>query len=233
MSNIAFSKAQTQILKGIALILMIIHHTSTPSLWAENGSMLNSYFSFQTGATKMCVWIFSFLVGYGFFCSKHKSIRYSLKRILLLLIPFWLMMLLLFIPSAYFSGYFHNYPNCNMIGVAMFPDLVCNLLGLSETLNWYSWFVFFYILSILTLPNLHKVYLCFPKSGWLVSIVVFYIFSVAIHFIPNWEGNVLLQNIFTFTTLVPVVIVGYMCAKWNHEEKIPLWFEGKNRFFLH
>ena len=104
MKSISFGRDKTQILKGIALILMIIHHTVNPGYWAEEGSVLYQILDKIGAATKICVWIFAFLVGYGFYCSKNKTLKYSIKRILLLVIPFWMMLFLLFIPLAYASG---------------------------------------------------------------------------------------------------------------------------------
>ena len=104
MNHIPFSREKTQILKGIALLLMLVHHTSLPDHWAEDGTTLFSYLEHQVFATKFCVWIFAFLVGYGFFCSINKTLKYSLKRISLLVIPFWAMLFGMFIPAAYFSG---------------------------------------------------------------------------------------------------------------------------------
>lgn len=100
MAVISFSREKTQILKGIGLLLMLVHHTATPQLWAEEGSLLYTFLQHLVSSTKMCVYIFAFLVGYGFYCSKNKTLRYSLKRIALLLIPFWTMMTFLFVPSA-------------------------------------------------------------------------------------------------------------------------------------
>lgn len=108
MSQIAFTRDKTAILKGFALILMLIHHVSNPAYWAEIGSPLYGCFQHLVYATKMCVYIFAFLVGYGFFCSKNKTLRYSFKRILLILVPFWTMMLCMFIPAAYLSGRLSN-----------------------------------------------------------------------------------------------------------------------------
>lgn len=112
-NTITFTRNHTHILKGIALILMLIHHTCTPSYWETEGSHMYMLLQHLQYATKMCVWIFAFLVGYGFFCSKNKTIYYSLKRILLLVVPFWIMLFGMFIPAAYFSGELGNALNSN------------------------------------------------------------------------------------------------------------------------
>ena len=105
MTPITFPREMTQKLKGVALILMIIHHTGMPEFWAEGSSeSLVRWYCYLNSITKMCVYIFTFLIGYGFFFSSDKSLRYSFRRVLLLCIPFWAMLFCLFIPSAYASG---------------------------------------------------------------------------------------------------------------------------------
>lgn len=232
MAQISFSREKTQILKGIALLLMLVHHTTLPNHWAEEGTSLFTYLEHQVSATKMCVYIFAFLVGYGFFCSKNKTIHYSFKRILLLVVPFWAMMLCMFLPAAYLSGGLSEIIVSQNSTWGGYLDLFYNLFGISESLNWYSWFVCFYILVILSMPYLHKLYDRFPKYGWIASIFAYYVAECAIHMIPGWSSNPILQNLFTYTMDIPLVIVGYQCAKWNSQGKIPSWFEGRNRIVL-
>lgn len=229
MNSISFTRNHTQILKGIALALMIIHHTSTPAYWSKEGSTLFDYFQLQVYATKMCVWIFAFLVGYGFFCSKNKTIKYSFKRILLLVIPFWVMLFGIFVPAAYASGkLFTALGGTESGGVKILLSLVYNMFGLVESLNWYSWFVGFYCICILIMPFLCKV-LDKYKWGWLAAILGFYVLAAGLHTIPNWEDIPMVHIMFTSFTLIPLIIVGYMCAMWNMQGKLPHWFEGKKR----
>ena len=237
MSIIKFSREKTRILKGIALILMIIHHTSIPELWAVEGTGVYNYFQNQVYVTKLCVWIFAFLVGYGFFYSANKTLKYSLKRILLLIIPFWTMMFLMFIPFSFYTGGINNAMEykeiTSPVGTEMILlEIVYNLFGISESLNWYSWFVCFYILEIISMPFLHRLFVRFPKYGWMVAIVCFYVFAALIHTFLPWDSNLILLNIFIFSNLIALVIVGYMCAFWNYKGLLPKWFEGKNKWWL-
>ena len=227
MSTISFSREKTQILKGLALLLMLVHHTCTPSYWAEEGTTTFARYQHLQSETKMCVYIFAFLVGYGLFCSKNKTMRYSLKRILLLVIPFWTMLFFMFIPASVASGKFVDVFGKDLGAGCL--EIIYNMFGISESLNWYSWFVCFYILTILSMPFLHRLFERFPKWGWITG---FYIAECAIHFIPGWDTNHLLHNLFIYTSEIPLVIVGYMCGCWNQEGKIPAWFEGKSRIPL-
>ena len=112
-------------------------------------------------------------------------------------------------------------------------DLIYNYFGISESLNWYSWFVCFYILSILSLPFLHRYILSrFPQLGWLISIAGCYLIEVAILAIPNYSSMPIIFNLFIFVSTFPIVVMGYQCGKWNQEGKLQPWFEGENRLFL-
>lgn len=226
MNSISFTRNHTQILKGIALVLMIIHHTCTPSYWENEGSHMYLLLQYLQYATKMCVWIFAFLVGYGFFCSKNKTISYSFKRILLLVVPFWIMLFGMFIPAAYASGELCNALNSNGGGKTVCMQLIYNMFGLEETLNWYSWFVGFYCICILIMPFLCKV-LDKYKYCWILAIIGFYVIAVGLHVIPNWDSVPIVAIMFTSFRLIPLIIVGYMCAMWNAHGKLPRWFEGK------
>ena len=235
MSMIAFSREKTQMLKGVALLLMLVHHTAVPELWADDGSALHMVLTHVVASTKMCVYIFAFLVGYGFFCSANKSWRYSLRRIALLLVPFWTMMTVLFLPSAMATQAHSGTGSYALIGgVISTPlELVYNYFGISESLNWYSWFVCFYILSILALPFLHRhVFSRLPKWGWLATILLCYIAEIAIHSIPNWDKMPLIQNLFIFFSTFPLIAVGYQCGKWNRDGRVPQWFEVRKKLAL-
>lgn len=107
-------------------------------------------------------------------------------------------------------------------------QLIYNMFGLVETLNWYSWFVGFYCICILIMPSLCKV-LDRYKYGWFVSTIVFYAVAVGLHTIPNWDSIPIIAILFTSFRLIPLIIVGYMCAMWNVKGKLPHWFEGKKR----
>ena len=87
-----FDKDTSNILKGIALIMMFIHHFYTfPTWWLEGISYplierLSPYFC---APFQLCVPIFCFLTGYFYFYNKNKSYKYSLKKITDILISYW------------------------------------------------------------------------------------------------------------------------------------------------
>lgn len=215
-----FDRNKTQVLKGIALLLMIFHHTIRSGSWVANAP---GGYGFLEKSSKLCVWIFAFLVGYGFYCSSNKSLKYSLKRIALLLVPYWAILFGVNIPLSYVSGTLEN------IGV---KEVFYNMFGLSLSFNWYNWFVSFYILAILSLPFLQKIIEKYPRYSWIVILVGYYALLCLIRFLPMWNTNPYLYGLFNYALLMPNIILGLMCAKWNKEEKFPNWFEGKNKLWI-
>lgn len=214
-----FDRNRTQVLKGIALLLMIFHHTIGSGPWVDSAPEV---YGFLVKSSKLCVWIFAFLVGYGFYCSSNKSLKYSLKRIALLLNPYWAILFGVFIPLSYVSGTLEN------IGV---KEVFYNMFGLSLSLNWYNWFVAFYILAILSLPYLSKIIKIAPY-GWVVILVVYYALLCGIRLLPMWNTDPFLHSMFNYALVMPHVILGFMCAKWNREGLLPAWFEGKSKLWL-
>ena len=85
-----FDRAITKYIKGIAIMLMVAHHLFTSS------EMYSTNITAFGKACKICVGIYAFLTGYGYFYSKDKSYKNSLKHIIHLLERYWLQMILIF-----------------------------------------------------------------------------------------------------------------------------------------
>lgn len=66
----------------------------------------------------------------------------------------------------------------------------------------------------------------------LIAIIGFYILAAGIHSILGWETMPIVHMMFITCTLIPLIIVGYMCAMWNVQGKIPTWFEGREHIPL-
>lgn len=82
------------------------------------------------------------------------------------------------------------------------------------------------------MPLLDKLFQKYPKYGWITAILVFYAAAVLLHFIPGWADMPLVSMLFTTFRIIAIIIVGYMCAMWNEQGKIPHWFEGKSRLLI-
>ena len=122
---------ETKVIKGVALLLMLIHHFFSFPDWINSGNefigipFLESTIEFYIGTFgKMCVTIFLFLTGYGLFYSyqKRDAYPYSLKKLGVFLINYWLILCLIFIPLQLLNSSFEF----------SLKSFIVNLVGLSS-----------------------------------------------------------------------------------------------------
>ncbi len=103
--QITFGKDKTAIIKGIAIVFMILLHVFGGAGWYENDLPMNhneGLIRFM-GSFQICVGIFVFMICYGYAFSKDKNWKYSFRHIKQLLIAFWTVLFLLALPAGYNS----------------------------------------------------------------------------------------------------------------------------------
>lgn len=192
-----FSREDTTVVKGVAIVLMLLHHAFffpnriSPSCYQFSFITLGntSPMSFLADYGKICVALFFFLSGFGLMKARGASagvrIFKSLKK---LLISYW-RVLLSFVPIGFvfFANLPHNYaidPNITEAwSDRSLETAVQSLFGMSESYNHEWWFLSAFILTIMTMP----------------------VFEVALRkFRTFWSGLAFVAGIeFTFTAIVP------------------------------
>lgn len=98
VQNSFIKKDITNLLKGIAIILMITHHFFTFPNWYIEVISYPSLISFSTYfcvPTKICVSIFAFLTGWSYAFNKNQNIKYSINKIVKFLINYWIIYFIL------------------------------------------------------------------------------------------------------------------------------------------
>lgn len=215
--NLQFTRDHTQIIKGIAILFMMILHVGgsgatydVPMRTMADYPMLG----FLHPSFKLCVGIFTFMIGYGYAFAKVKDWRYSIKHIWALLKVFWLILLVITVPSILLSG------GGNSLKENGVEDFIQNLFGVSESLNWYSWFVALYIFCMIVLPLISRWLDKKPILATIGFTIAFYAIEVAIHALPMWESDKWLYSLFNNCMLMPTVLLGYYCAKQQVYQKI-------------
>lgn len=88
-----------------------------------------------------------------------------------------------------------------------------NLFGISESLNWYSWFVALYIFCMIVLPLIYRWLDEKPMLATIGLSLAFYVLEVGIHTLPFWNNNKWVASLFTDCMLMPTVLLGYYFAK--------------------
>ncbi len=191
-----FDAKMTKWIKGVAIMIMVAHHLFT-SVYTDSRFLI-----ILGHACKICVGIYAFLSGFGYFYMKNKGYGNSFKRIRGLLERYWLQLFLIFIPLAVAGGY-----------VVTAENFFINLFSLRPSINWFSWYVYFYIFLMLVIPLYAK--LCcknfFINVG--ATIVVTCLVALGVHELPWYPSNVFINALYDCLLYFPVAALGYLFAR--------------------
>lgn len=183
---IQFGPDKSHILRGLAIIFMIILHNNCP-----------------IPGFKICVPIFTFLVGYGYAFAVKKNLKHGLNRIWHLLSHFWLILLGVFLPVAITTGNYHP----------TLSNVLENMFGLESNLNWYSWYIYFYLYAMIAMIPLSRLIRRFKITAILVLVCCCFGLVYILHQIPNWSENIWIQAIHDCVFCSPVMFVGFYIAE--------------------
>lgn len=192
-------------MKGIAILIMIAHHFIVMSFLD-----LPYLVTLFGEACKICVAIYAVLSGYGYYFVKEKTIKYGLKKIWGLLQIYWISLFTLFIPAALLGGW------------EMTPwNLIVQLFGLLPNLNWFAWYVFFYVFCMLVMPILFKYNVFRFKSFINLIIMIFipYILEVILYMLCNYKINTIIHDLYSCFLYFPCFLIGYWIADNKMIEK--------------
>lgn len=229
----AFTKENTNIAKGIAVIMLLIHHLffiNQKPLF--NDIVLFRWDSIEYGVfyicsaiCKVCVSLFAFLSAYGVYISYEKSenvIQFYKRRFFKLYLHFWLIWLL-FVPiiiiffNKSFDVVYHR---------PVIINFLTNFLGIQSFFNLYGgyngswWFISLIILFYLLFPLFYKI----SKNQY----VLFYTFVSSL-FLYFWGYS---RNLCFVYYYLPVFLFGIICAKYNLIVKIGQFLDRKYNCLL-
>lgn len=105
METIQITKDKTAIIKGIAILFMIANHCLLEKYYLNPSPFLSTALGRELCVfTKICVPIFTFIVGYGFFYSYKNFCAYLKRHGGTLLKYYWFYLFILAIPLVAFTG---------------------------------------------------------------------------------------------------------------------------------
>ena len=212
-------------LKGLAILLMVIHHSfGFSDDWLKQfdyssisilGEPINEWIRWST---KICVAIFAFVTGYAYFFNKTPTIKYGLKKIWGLLKTYWFILFVIFVPLAIYVGA----EKVNLKVIAY------NIFGLDKCLIPFAWYVYFYIILMLAMPFIRKCFNGRWMSDFIIPVAIFaclYNLLEMTKFSKDLRWiKVVLTNIFLF---MPCVIYGFLFAKYKVFDKLDKHFKPK------
>ena len=231
-----FDKRKTGIAKGIAILLMLIHHFFGFPKWIAQG---NTYIGIPTGdATlifyvaktgKICVGIFLFLTGYGLYhaYSKSMGLKSSVNRIIKFLINYWVIILLflgirilLDIPMPNGKELFGN-----MFGFYTTISDKQNLM--IRSIVGFAWYVRLFIAIQLLLPLLVRRVPNQIEAALIYAIIPFWLLYRTIDTVVVFDKISGIKYVLEFLRYIPITMVGYVFAKFNIFEKFKRKFIEK------
>lgn len=198
---LTFGKDKSEILRGIAVMLMVVNH-----------SLPGRVISFA-------VPLFSFLVGYGYGFARERSLRYGVKRVWHLLANFWLVLLGICLPVA-----LYNAPQ-----KVQMPDLILNMFGLDPTLNFFCWYIYFYIFTMAVMPAVSRFVDKYGLKGAIFLSLLCGGGVLGITFIDNYGTIKPVAVIYRCLRYLPIVIGGYWLSASKFYSRISYsskWWMG-------
>ena len=207
MSNESGVKSQpyfdlntTNIVKGIAIILMFIHHFFTFPLWWGEGISLPTmeriapYINFPT---RLCVSIFCFITGYFYSYKSIKSYKYSLKKITDVLISYLTVFFIIALIAVMFGHYSYSS-----------TEFIYECFALYQPTMVFCWYVNFYMIFMLVLPLISRV---MNKSVFVDLLLSLIILPMILMQFVGISGNELAKIAFmNFVIWLPMVLMGYI-----------------------
>lgn len=228
-----FDGEVSQIVKGIAIIIMVFHHLFGNLEWIVEG---NNFFSLSIGTQsleyffavpgKICISIYAFLSGYGLYASyqhKKQSIGTVVKRVFSVLTNWWLIVLLCFLPLAFICG--------QQIDGRMVLE---NLLLTGNTWCPFADYLLFYVTVLITYPavywmlnKVNKPFLFFLGTPF-AGIVIRKVIDMAV------PQGILYQILYFYFLYIAYIIAGSCVCQSKIFLKVHDWLSDKkwNRMWI-
>lgn len=201
-------KKTTDAIKGVALIIMFIHHFFAFPEWLVDGGRyleLSTFAKYFCQPTKICVPIFAFLTGFFYFYTKKKTYYYSLKKITDVMISYW---------AVYAVTLFYAIiTGCYQFD---FWSVVFELFAIRRVIIVFNWYILFYCSTMLLLPILIKMSKPEQIAPGRDSVVflVLPVFMGAI--LSTLFAKTIFEEMLRYTVeWFPCVAMGYLCGKYG------------------
>ena len=185
----SFTKRDTKIAKGIAVILLLTHHLYMGVLPAPMSLTGNSPLLVFATLSKVCVAIFAILSGYGLEISfkrkRESEICFQKKHLLSLMKPYWLVFALFSVLAVFYARPEYTPSAVYGTGVRGIANAICEALALrpvfaTPTINQTWWYMEAALVMYLLFPLLRRLtekvpYIVLPITA--VPLILYTVFG--------------------------------------------------------
>lgn len=204
MPTAILTKDKTLIIKGFAILFMIAHHCFIKEFYLDSPSILNSYFALRVQiGMKMCVGLFTFIVGYGGYYAKKTDRHYIYSHVWRLLKQYWIVLAMTLLVIIIHESSF----KC-IVGQREFGRILYNMVGLNPYYNLGNWYIYFYIYALCIMPLL-RIFLL--NGVWGKTLILTVCCGLVSYLIPS--DILLLKVLKECLRYTPILVMGYVCAK--------------------
>lgn len=200
-----FDRPISEAIKGIALILMFVHHFfGFPEYYVGMAPdpLILHFATLLRWPMKICVSVFAFLTGY-FYCQRNqKTYRYSLGKIGRFLLSYWLVYLPLLLLALILG--------CGNLGL---EEMMKGAFGLDSQVMPFCWYVYFYCTTMLLLPLVGRF-----STGKLWGDALVWGFLPMVVFTAGREllaDGIVASVASAMWEWYPCVLTGYLFAKYS------------------
>lgn len=203
------TRKQSIMLKGIAIIFMLLHHFFTYPEWYEkiiDYSRYKSFFVFMREPLRLCVPMFAVLTGYAYGNGKELSLKKSVVKVWKFLLNYWIVYICLIIISVVVC---HSSIELR--------NLLLGIVGIGGDYTCFCWYVYFFVIAMVVLPGLLKLL----RKSWMYFFILFLLCKageVIVLKIVSWND---IQNVlFSCFYYLPYIIIGGAIGEYNIYEKM-------------
>lgn len=217
ISESFIEKKDTNIIKGVALIFMFVHHFFTFPERLIDGISYNGIDLFADlfhDPFKICVSIFAFLTGYFYYFNNNKTFKYSFKKSTDLYINYVIVLALMLIMDLILK--------CSALSA---KSVILELTLLDMPHMEFCWYVAFYIIAIMLLPVYSKISQKSPIPAFLFGVILPCLICVVINTVKayfNVGSFDAVLDIVAYIRWFPCVATGYLFASEKLFQKIDI-----------
>lgn len=201
-----FSRDVSYAVKGVAIIMMLVHHClGFPDYWL-NPMEVSPAVAQIASQFKLCVAMYAFITGYGFYFSQDGSFVNHLKKAGSFLTQYWIQLFLIFLPIAGIHFRFSA------------RKILLNMLALHDNIILFAWYVFFHLVVLLTFPYFKR--LLNRGLLWDLTIIIIggYGCTVALYILPF--GGSFRQMLIDCSVYYPALGIGWFFARYDLFDRI-------------